>query len=77
MCVEIPDLDDTDEIVEIKHLMNDIVGDKNEHVFAIILREQSYLTICKVQFSDDEIKNIFVMQKMIIAEGLPRPADFN
>jgi len=48
----IPGLTETDEVVQIRKLHHDLT--RKELFFAIILRSQHSLTICKVDFSNLE-----------------------
>ena len=46
---EVPDMRETDEVVRLQKVFHD--KDKQEIFFAIILRTQHSLTICKVDYS--------------------------
>jgi hypothetical protein len=71
--VVIPGLDETDEVVEIKKLHQDI-GSK-ELYFAVVLRMQHSITICKVDFTDQANLKVIVQSKQIVREKFERKED--
>lgn len=71
--IKIPDLCETDEVHELRKLHLDL--ERKELYFAIILRVQHSLTICKVNFKDNDHINVSIQSKQLIREKEVRTVD--
>jgi hypothetical protein len=71
--VVIPGMDETDEVVEIRKMHHDI--GRKELYFAVVLRMQHSITICKVDFTDLANLKVIVQSKQIVREKKERTVD--